>query len=137
MRFSKFSFRNTEEKRRFSANCKFQTFTNFIRHEHFKMKGLETVKSLVRKGDWLVKLDLKDACITVPILPTQKNLTFCLEKTNLSVSCLPFGLCSAPRLFTKLMKVVVGFLRERGLRLVVYLEDLLLLNENEAASRTI
>lgn len=98
------------------------------------MEGLETVKSLVRKGDWLVKLDLKDAYLTVPVLPAhQKFLRFVWRKRTYQFSCLAFGLCSAPRIFTKLMKVVVGFLRERGLRLVVYLDDLLLLNENEAA----
>ncbi len=106
----------------------------FIQYEHFKMEGLETVKSLVRKGDWLVKLDLKDAYLTVPVLPAhQKFLRFVWRKRTYQFSCLAFGLCSAPRIFTKLMKVVVGFLRERGLRLVVYLDDLLLLNENEAA----
>lgn len=40
-----------------------------------------------------------------------------------------FGLVLAPRVFTKLLKVVVSFLRKQGMRLVIYLDDMLLLNE--------
>jgi hypothetical protein len=36
-----------------------------------------------------------------------------------------FGLAPAPRVFTKLMKVVVASLRKKGIRLVIYLDDLL------------
>ncbi|KZR96378.1 Uncharacterized protein APZ42_009313, partial [Daphnia magna] len=44
--------------------------------------------------------------------------------------CLAFGLCSAPRVFTKLLKPVVAFLRGRGIRLIIYLDDLLFLNQS-------
>ncbi|KZR95900.1 Uncharacterized protein APZ42_010055, partial [Daphnia magna] len=44
--------------------------------------------------------------------------------------CLAFGLCSAPRVFTKLLKPVVVFLRGRGIRLIIYLDDLLILNQS-------
>ena len=36
-----------------------------------------------------------------------------------------FGLAPAPQVFTKLMKVVVASLRKKGIRLVIYLDDLL------------
>jgi hypothetical protein len=42
-----------------------------------------------------------------------------------------FGLAPAPRIFTKLLKVVVAFLRKRGIRLVFYLDDFLIMNESE------
>ena len=34
---------------------------SFINAPHFKMEGIHTLKSLLEKGDWLVKIDLKDA----------------------------------------------------------------------------
>ncbi|KZS19016.1 Uncharacterized protein APZ42_014682 [Daphnia magna] len=36
----------------------------FINFEHLKMENLETVRFLVRKGDWFIKLDLKDAYLS-------------------------------------------------------------------------
>ena len=39
----------------------FKPLDKFIVYEHFKMENLETVRFLVRKGDWFIKLDLKDA----------------------------------------------------------------------------
>ena len=39
----------------------------YVQTEHFKMEGLHTVKQLVRPGDWLTKVDLKDAYFSVPI----------------------------------------------------------------------
>jgi hypothetical protein len=47
-----------------------------------------------------------------------------------------FGLAPAPRIFTKLLKVVVAFLRKRGIRLVLYLDDFLIMNETEEGLRS-
>ena len=46
-----------------------------------------------------------------------------------------FGLAPAPRIFTKLLKNVVAFLRKRGIRLVLYLDDFLIMNETEEGLR--
>jgi len=46
-------------------------------------------------------------------------------------ACLPFGLASAPRVFTKIMKPVVGMLDKMGVRLIVYLDDILILAESK------
>ena len=48
----------------------------------------------------------------------------------LHVQCLPFGLSSAPRVFTKLLKPVVGFLRQIGCHLIIHLDDMLILHQN-------
>ena len=40
---------------------------NFLRHEHFKMEGIHVVKDLLRQGDWLTRIDLKDAYFAIPI----------------------------------------------------------------------
>jgi Reverse transcriptase (RNA-dependent DNA polymerase) len=41
---------------------------------------------------------------------------------------MPFGLSSAPRAFTKILKVVMAFLRKKGIRIIIYLDDILILN---------
>ena len=44
--------------------------------------------------------------------------------------CLPFGLSSAPRAFTRLLKPVVAVLRSSGIRIVIYLDDLLIMHQD-------
>ncbi len=52
-----------------------------------------------------------------------------VEGDSLSVLCLPFGLAPAPRVFTKILKPVMAALRSRGVRVIIYLDDMLFLNE--------
>lgn len=47
----------------------------------------------------------------------------------------PFGLCSAPRIFSKIMKEVVSFYRAKGTRMVVYLDDMLFLHQESVLGR--
>ena len=42
-----------------------------------------------------------------------------------------FGLAPAPRVFTKILRTVMAFLRRKGIRLVIYLDDILVLNESK------
>lgn len=34
----------------------------YILAQHFKMESIKTAKGLIRRGDWMIELDLKDAC---------------------------------------------------------------------------
>ena len=103
----------------------------FLVYEHFKMEGIHMLRDLLRQGDYLVKIDLKDAYLTVPIWKGhQKYLRFLWKETLLEFACLPFGLATAPRVFTKLMKPVVAMLRQRGVRLIIYLDDMLIMAES-------
>ena len=38
-----------------------KALNRFVQNEHFKMEDIHTVKDLLRQGDWLAKVDLKDA----------------------------------------------------------------------------
>ena len=88
------------------------------------------VKDLVKPHDWLAKIDLKDAYFLVPMDPNHYQfLQFQWKGVTYQFQCLPFGLSCAPRTFTKLMKPVVGFLRERGVQLIIYLDDLLIFGD--------
>ena len=101
----------------------------FLAYRHFKMEGLDCVKYLIERGDWMVKLDLQDAYHLVAVFPDHcKFLRFVWKEIFYEYVCLPFGLCSAPRVFTKLLRPVVAYLRSLGIRLIIYLDDLLILN---------
>ena len=75
-----------------------------IRAEHLKMEGIHLVKDLLHKEDWMVKLDFKDAYFAVPIHQDhRKLLQFHWKGKVYQFNCLPFGLSSAPRVFTKVV----------------------------------
>ena len=86
---------------------------------------------LLQPGDWMTKIDLKDAYLKVPIHSSQQTLlTFLWEEKYFKFTCLLFSLTSAPRVFMKL-KPVVGFLRQVGFCLVMYLDDLLIVHRDK------
>ena len=96
------------------------------------MEGIHTLKSLLKKGDWLIKIDLKDAYFSVPVSPShRKFLCFQVGCNLYQFNCLPFGLATASWVFTKTLKPVVALGRELGMRLVVYIDDFLLLAESK------
>ena len=104
----------------------------FLPYEHFKMEGIHMVRDLLRKGDFMIKIDLKDAYFTVPLCQEhQKFVRFNWEGTLYEFACLPFGLSIAPRVFTKILKPVVALLRQLGIRLIIYLDDLLIMAQSK------
>ena len=83
-------------------------------NDHFQMENLSCLKTLLLPGDFMTNIDLKDACLSVAVHEhSQKFLSFIWEEKCYQFKALPFGLCSAPRIFTKLLKPVAAFLRKK------------------------
>ena len=79
----------------------------------------------------MLKIDLKEAYSVVPIKEIhRKFLRFQWDQTLYEYSALPFGLAEGPRVFTKIMKPVIGILRKLGIRLIIYLDDMLIMAES-------
>lgn len=51
-----------------------KVLNKFIKRQHFKMEGLQLIKDLLQKGDWMVMVDLNDAHLSIPITAAQWNL---------------------------------------------------------------
>ena len=82
----------------------------------------------VSLGDYIVSLDLKDTYFSVPIFrPHCKYLDFIWRDQRYDFTCLPFGYSLAPRVFTKIFKPIVAQLRVNGLRIVIFLDDILII----------
>ena len=100
----------------------------FLHWEHFKMENVQMIRDLIQEEDWMVKMDLKDSYLALPIRQEDRRwLRFQWEKETYEFTCLPFGLSAAPRVFTKIFKPVVAWMRQFGCRMITYTEDNLLL----------
>lgn len=85
-------------------------------------------------GYFMATLDLKDAYFLVPVDPRdRKFLRFSFKGRLYQFTCLPFGLCICPYIFTKIMKPVVRRLRSRGLASTLYIDDWFLIAETREA----
>ena len=106
-----------------------KNLNRYLRVQHFKMESIYSVRDVLHRGNWMTKLDLQDTYLTVPIFHSYRRfLRFQWKAQAYQFRCLPFGLATVPRVFTKLMRPVVTCLRQQGIRLVQYLDDTLLLS---------
>ncbi len=90
----------------------------------------------VRPLDWFAAIDLKDAYFHVSILPRHRPfLRFAFEGRAYQYKVLPFGLSLSPRVFTKVAEAALVPLRERGVRILNYLDDWLILAQSREQLR--
>ena len=103
---------------------------SYIEYHHFKMDTLRTALQLIKPDCWFTSIDLKDAYYSVSVIKEdRKYLRFLWNNTCYEFSCLPMGLTSSPRVFTKLLKPVFSTLHQRGFSSVIYIDDSLLVGD--------
>lgn len=118
-------------KMRFILNLK--NLNQFTDTSHFKMEDFRTVLKLMSEGCFMASFDLQDAYLMIPIHKNYwKYLRFIWNNHLYEFICLPFGLSTAPWVFTKICKPIVSFLRSLGWLSVVYLDDWLLVATSAA-----
>ena len=105
-----------------------QRLNRYISTPHFKMESIASLKDMTQEGDFMGKLDLKDAYLSDPIAKEHQNfLKFTWEGQPYQFESLPFGLASAPRTFTKLLLPGGAEMRSKGIRIIIYLVDIFVL----------
>ena len=105
-----------------------KALNQFLRTQHFKMENIYTLRDILKQGDYMGKIDLKDAYFSVKIFPDHKKfLRFRWRGVAYQYKALPFGFATAPRVFSKIMQEAMKILREKSIRLIQYLDDILIL----------
>ena len=95
------------------------------------MKTIKYVLNLVNPNCYMAKIDIKDVFYSIPILSKhQKFSKFTLRGKLYKFTCLPNGLCSGPRVFTKLLKPPLAKLRLDYIKIAAYIDDLITLSHS-------
>ena len=99
-----------------------------LRVTKFKYEDIRTACDLFMTGDWFFKFDYKSGYHHVDIFPDHAQFLGCSWTVNgqfryFKFMVLPFGLATAPFLFTKIQKALVKHWRRQGLRVFTYLDD--------------
>lgn len=94
------------------------------------MEDFRTVSKLIQRNYFLTSIDLKDAYFLIPIDKyCRRFLRFKFNNTLYEFTCMPFGLSTAPYIFTKLLKPVMTYLRDKDITCVNYLDDFLIIGQ--------
>ena len=91
---------------------------------------LHLLKDLLRRNEFMCKVDLKDAYFCVPLQRNHQTfLRFQWKGYIYEFLCPCFGLDQAPRIFTKLLKIPIAVLRRIQIGIIIYLDDKLLMSQ--------
>ena len=87
----------------------------YIPYCHFKMEGVQNLKHMLQKGDYMCKLDLRQFVVVRWSGNLYKFFCFC------------FSVGPDPYIFTKLLKVPMTILRKINTKIIISLDDVVLI----------
>ena len=122
-----------------------KAFNKFVVPPSFRMETLRTVmdclgeaaqqrqntsehlRDLGLSEKWAISIDLRDAYFHVAVAPEHtRYLRFAYNGRAFDFLVLPFGLSTAPRVFTRIVRVIEAFLKVQGVDMNQCLDDWLM-----------
>jgi hypothetical protein len=98
----------------------------------FKMESLQLVARLMQPGDCMFSFDLKKGYFQIPLKPAFKEFTYMrVGDKYYRWNVLMFGLSSAPKDFSLIIKKVLGLLRKQGIRCCFFIDDSIVFAKSE------
>jgi len=99
---------------------------------HFKYKDLALLAPLLKEGDYMTTINLKDGFFHVPVLPShQAYMSFQWEGKIYWYQVLPFGMSSLPWLFTRFAQAMVHHLCCQGVQVMAYMDDFIVIGHSQ------
>lgn len=124
--------REKKNKNEFRMILNLKLLNEHVEYHKFKMDTIRSVIKMIQKDNWMATVDIRDAYYTVKIAKNhRKFLKFFWKGRLYQYECLPNGLSSAPRLFTKIMKPIMATLRSMGHTVLGYIDDIIVIGETE------
>ena len=103
---------------------------DFIVKYKFKMDGVSSVRQGLKQGMYFYSIDISSAYNHVLIHPDSRKYLRCWWKGKCyNFRALPFGLSSAPWIFTSIMSISAKYLHKHAVYSFFYLDDICVFNE--------
>jgi hypothetical protein len=100
---------------------------------------IDKATSLIVKGTFLAKIDLRSAYRSIPISPLDYKLTGiqwhfkdCLTPTSFFDCKLPFGAAKSCQIFQKLTDSIVRIMAGKGFQILGYIDDMLCIGKDKS-----
>ena len=98
----------------------------------FKNEDINTVLSIIKPKDFMVTADIKNGFHHIPVcVDHQQYLGFQFEQTYYKWKVLPFGHTCSSYFFYKVLREAVKHFRTCGLRIVVYVDDIIICAQSD------
>ena len=117
--------KNSNDKFRLIHNMRY--VNQFIQVPNVRYEDLSMLPNVVRKNDCYASMDLKDGFHHIKIKNEfRKYFGFQWRNQFFVWNVLSFGCSISPYFFTKILRPVVQYLRDCGIRLILYVDDFLI-----------
>ena len=110
----------------------YRRLNKFQRKTPFKMEGVQSVAEIIMPGDYGMLVDLKDAYLTMGLHPSHRKYCRFIDPRGrrMQWKTVSFGVAEAPRICTKLLKPLIGVLKSLGIRTLIYIDDVLIVDQD-------
>ena len=99
----------------------------YLKIPTFKMETSEVIRHSMPQNAWVTTIDLKDAYFHVPMRQEMmKYLRFCYQGKVWQFRALPFGLSTAPWIFSMCVRELEVLAHRKGIQINQYLDDWLI-----------